>query len=201
MSFSERRSAKGLPSVTWTKDQIRRRCLERIKRDREAAVWRKRSSPRSVLHDVCDEVLMTPEDEEELLRELEEELRAFEDECWAATLEAEALAIEAQADDFEENHDDDEVLCPACEAGYLAYGGLPHQRSVIQCRHCGLTLEDGRTSDGLGLCDLRHLLARTFDDHSLSDCDSKLSFYVDPRISPPILMARCTDCGFCAAVM
>jgi len=143
-----------------------------------------------------DCVSLTADEEAALVRELEEELRAYEDErCRDAIsheLAMEALAVEAAGLAFDAD-DRGGVLCPVCSAGDLVEGAFDQS---IACRACGLRLED--RLDGVGLDDLRALLAETFAAHAAGGggrppCGSRPRFALDAM---RFLAATCADCGY-----
>lgn len=199
---------KAARSLT-TMDSIRRECLRRIKKERQERVWRRRSSEPTAkkrsAREVLDDVLGGAEKrlrfdfEEELMLELEEEIALEAAESYTEELEREARLVEEAGAWHEANDDDrDLVLCPVCSQSYLTHHrGL---RSFFECSHCHTRIADA--GDGLGLPQLRYLLAQAFENHRLSGCDANPVFEPGPTFDGfSILMARCHSCAFYSAIM
>jgi len=146
---------------------------------------------------------MTPEEEAALVEEIGAELRAWEEERalsnYTDELEAEEQFL-ASAGEAYDAEDADEVLCPICQRGYLGYV-TTRQDCAIECKACGIRLNDKHAGDALDLDDLRMLLAKTLDDHANTPCDNKPSFFIDPRFDTALLHCRCLNCDFYATLM
>mmetsp|Transcript_8013 Transcript_8013/g.9730 ORF Transcript_8013/g.9730 Transcript_8013/m.9730 type:complete len:203 (+) Transcript_8013:109-717(+) len=170
----------------FSKEAIRRECLERIKKDREAQIWRRRTQKeitpmeedaRRVLDQVLAQSIdLSPDDEAELMAEIQAELLEFEAERWhyeadsfAEQIEAEARNLENAVSRYEKEATDqgEMILCPICNSGYLQLM-QKEMHSCIQCNFCFTCLADGTLSDGLSLGDLRNILAQTYENHSLT---------------------------------
>ena len=139
---------------------------------------------------------VTPDEEAELLAELQEELRLAQVE---SMVEAESRLIDA---DVSEHMDaasaaasqGDVVLCPVCTKAWLQH---PPPYTAICCPRCGLTLNDHR--DGIGLPQLREMLALAYQEHAATCCRGGLCFAL---VCPPFdssltnLAASCDSCAF-----
>lgn len=148
-----------------------------------------------------EELRITPDEEAELMLELEAELRKAEEReasAYAAELDLEQSCLEAAAEAYERSGEDD-VLCPVCSQGSFRHRVRESsQTKVFECEHCGIAVADA--CDGLGLGHLRLLLARCFEDHRLTGCDARPTFMVDPRFGG-LLLCRCSSCPFQSVVM
>ncbi|KAJ1457667.1 hypothetical protein M885DRAFT_514683 [Pelagophyceae sp. CCMP2097] len=204
---------KSRRSSTSSLESLRASCLDRIQKERAGRVWRSRSAAAAANEDfgsgarrVLREALaeswggedVSPDEEAELVAELEAELRAAQCESFTKQCDREARALEERAAEYEADEacPSDIVLCPVCGGGYLAQSQTDY---AIRCPACALTLDDH--FDGLGLPHLRLLLANAYEEHG--SCPGTLLFSAGAPFATHVtaLSACCGTCAYRTVVM